>query len=95
MQTKQMAVILWMFELAKYDPLNNELVRNGRPTIVMSFKELERLVGPLPATCYANRWWWGNEDNSVKHYAQCRSWAAAGYRALVELQAQKVTFCKR
>ncbi len=84
-----------MLELAKYDPLKNALIRNGCSTIVMSFRKIESLVGPLPATSHANQWWWGNEDNSIKYYAQCRSWAAAGYRALVDLQAQKVTFRKR
>ncbi len=53
--------------MAKYCPLKDELIRDDRPTIVMSFNDIERLVGPLPATSHGNQWWWGNEDNKIRH----------------------------
>ena len=81
--------------MAKYDPLKQALMTDGRRKIVLSFNAIEKLVGPLPATSHSNQWWWGNEANKVKHYAQCRAWTAAGYDAAVDLLGQQVTFRKR
>lgn len=81
--------------MAKYDPLKQALMRDRRQTVLMSFSEIEKLVGPLPATSHANQWWWGNEENKIKHYAQCRAWTAADYDAVADLKAQQVTFRRR
>lgn len=78
--------------MAKYDPLRIELKRDGRKTIVLSFDEIERLVGPLPPSSHANQWWWGNKDQHAKHYAQCRAWTEAGYHASADLPAKSVRF---
>lgn len=81
--------------MAKYDPLKHELTRDGRLAIVMTFAEIERLVGPLPPTSHANQCWWGNAENHVRFYAQCKAWAEAGYCASADLQAHTVTFQRR
>lgn len=81
--------------MAKYDPLKHALLRDGREMIVLSFNEIEKLVGPLPPTSHANQWWWGNKDHHSKHYVQRRAWIEAGYCASANFEAKCVTFRQR
>ena len=81
--------------MAKYDPLRDELVRVGSPRIVLSFSEIEQLVGTLPESARTYDWWWDNEDWRTTRHAQCKSWGAAGYEAKVDLQRQMVAFTRK
>ena len=63
--------------MTKYDPLFEHLCRAGDRPVEMSFDEIGRLVGGLPAS--AERWqaWWSNEPEGGSH-VQARAWLNAG-----------------
>jgi hypothetical protein len=63
--------------VAKYDPLFEYLCRAGDGPVEMSFDEIGRLVGGLPAS--AERWqvWWANEAEGRSH-VHARAWLNAG-----------------
>ncbi len=63
--------------VAKYDPLFDHLCRAGDGPVEMTFEEIDRLVGGLPAS--ATRWpaWWANEAAGSRH-VQARAWLEAG-----------------
>ena len=58
----------------------------------MTFSEIEKLVGKLPRSAFAQDWWWANEDLETTRHVQCKAWAEAGYNASVDRQNCSVTF---
>jgi hypothetical protein len=63
--------------MAKYDPLFEHLSRAGDGPVEMTFDEVERLVGPLPASASRYAAWWANEAEGGRH-VQARAWLDAG-----------------
>ena len=63
--------------MAKYDPLFEFLCRSGDGPIELSFDEIERLVGPLPASASKYPAWWSNEAAGGRH-VQSHAWLNAG-----------------
>jgi hypothetical protein len=63
--------------VGKYDRLREHLARVGRDEVTMTFAEIERLVGGLPASATTHRPWWGNQRSARR--VQARSWMDAGY----------------
>jgi hypothetical protein len=56
--------------------------------LLLSFEEIEELVGPLPRGARRLRQWWANERT-----AQARAWQAAGWRVLlVDTGSEQVLF---
>ena len=80
--------------MAKYDALREHLLRDGRPTIIMIFPEIEKLVGGLPRSAFTYDWWWDNEDQRTTRHMQCKAWSAAGYNATVDRTGCVVTFTR-
>lgn len=80
-----------MSESSRYYPLFNHLKCSGANEVILSFAEVEALIGgPLPASARAARAWWSNRDSG----AQAAAWMQAGYRATVDLAGEQVTFRK-
>ena len=78
--------------VAKYDPLLEHLCRADDGPIEMTFAEIYRLVGGLPAS--AARWpaWWANESARSRH-VQARAWLGAGRGGRVRRsRARRVRF---
>lgn len=63
--------------MAKYDPLFKFLCRADDEPVELGFDEIERLVGPLPASARRYPAWWANEAEAGQH-VQARAWLNAG-----------------
>lgn len=59
----------------------------------MTFAEIERLVGALPASADRPQWWANVRDAQTSH-AQREAWRVAGYDAFLIAGARKVRFVR-
>ncbi|GAM98196.1 hypothetical protein U91I_01828 [alpha proteobacterium U9-1i] len=78
--------------LRKYQPLLSHLQRrNGRPEM-LSFEEIEEIIGKtLPQSAVKHRSFWAN-DNQEAH---SRAWTRAGYRVAYVDRDEKVVRFER
>ena len=79
--------------MAKYDPLFRHLVAADASTPVeMTFDDIERLVGPLPASASKYSAWWNNERFDTTH-VQALAWLNAGREVEhIDRSARRVRF---
>jgi hypothetical protein len=63
--------------VAKYDSLFEFLCRAGDAPVSLTFDEVERLVGPLPASATKFKRWWANESAGGRD-VHARAWLNAG-----------------
>ena len=78
--------------LRKYQPLLSHLQRRrGRPEM-LSFEEIEAIIGAdLPQSAVKHRSFWANDNQEQRHHA--RAWTRAGYRvAYVDREEKVVRF---
>ncbi len=77
---------------SKYQPLQDHLRRVNQPEVILSFAEIERLMGePLPASARDRKAWWSNRSGGL----QARAWMEADYLVeSVDLTQTTVTFRK-
>lgn len=78
--------------MRKYEPLRAHLERRrGRPEM-LSFEDIEQIIGAgLPPSATVHRAFWAN-DNEGRH-THSRAWMRAGYRvAYVDREAKVVRF---
>lgn len=61
----------------KYQPLSRHLSAAPRP-VTMTFEEVGRLVGGLPARAYRHPSWWANDADG--RHVQAKAWLGAGRR---------------
>lgn len=74
----------------QYERLARHLEADGRPRIVMTIAEAERIVGEkLPNSAHDHPAWWGSDPNHTQAV-----WLAAGYIASPDLRGATVTFRK-
>ena len=78
--------------MAKYDTLRDHLlaVSNDQRRVVLSFTELDRVVGGLPESARRVRQFWANDSKG-----QARAWRAAGWHVAelgVDFNGGTVTF---
>jgi hypothetical protein len=81
-----------------YDRLGDHLAAIGAATIILTFAEVEAVVGPLPpsARLPINEQWWGATAVGRFHHAHAMYWRRAGYVAdRPDLAAETVTFRRR
>lgn len=78
--------------MAKYDPLLEHLCRSGDGPVEMTFDEVGRLVGGLPASAATWPGWWANDTTGSRH-VQARAWLGAGREVeIVDRAARRVRF---
>ena len=78
--------------VAKYDPLFEFLCRAADGPVSVTFDEVERLVGPLPASAMKSKQWWGNEATGGRH-VHAKAWLNAGRHVeRVDLSGRVVSF---
>jgi hypothetical protein len=78
--------------LRKYQPLQAHLERlDGRPEM-LSFEDVEAIIGAgLPKSAVVHRAFWANDNEG--HHPHARSWLGAGYRvAYVNREDRVVRF---
>lgn len=80
--------------MAKYDPLSRWLKGLSTPEVVVSFNEIESILGfDLPASARTWMSWWENETFPVR--SQCKAWACAGFQTeRLDLTRQTVVFAR-
>jgi len=77
----------------KYDPLRLHLKRVATSSTVLTFTEIERVIGTsLPPTAGKRSEWWANEISPASRHVQCHAWRDAGFNAFPNLTGQTVTF---
>ena len=81
--------------MAKYDPLSRHLMQQAGHEVLMTFAEVEAVIGAtLPRSAKAYPEWWANESDPRTAHVQVRSWLDAGFRTTVNLSREMVKFTK-
>lgn len=79
--------------MGKYDPLRDYLRICGNDEIILSFADIETIIGgPLPPSANKYDQWWVNSP-SIQHI-QAESWHSAGYKVHVNRTARTARFCR-
>ncbi|WP_448034234.1 DUF7662 domain-containing protein [Bradyrhizobium liaoningense] len=80
--------------MSKYEPLYKYLCSRSLQRLVLTFAEIEEIIGDqLPASAIRPQWWENVTDPNTSH-VQCRAWRAAGYSAFLVHASSKVRFEK-
>jgi hypothetical protein len=78
---------------AEYQPLHRYLKNRFADTVVLTFREIEDLLGhKLPARARAERDWWLGAEATGGPTVQARSWIEARRTATPNLVAGTVAF---
>jgi len=77
----------------EYLPLHKYLDGRYADTVVLTFSEIEDLIGiALPDVAYTDKTWWDNGDGSSPASPQSHSWTRANRTAKPNLPATIVLF---
>jgi len=77
--------------MGKYEPLRDYLAAQPGDEELMTFGQVEQLVGPLPDSAREHRAWWGNDS----YRSQSIAWQAAGWHvASVDQASGQVVFVR-
>ncbi len=78
---------------SQYLPLHKYLVNRFADSVVLTFAQLEDLIGcPLPDSARAQPEWWTSADGSADKSSCADAWVQAGRTAKPNLAARTVTF---
>lgn len=78
--------------MAKYDPLYEYLSKQTLRQLILSFSEIENIIGAQLPNSVVRPQWWANDTNSETSHVQCKAWLAAGYNAYLVIGSSKVRF---
>jgi len=70
--------------MPRYRELTTSLESRDDPVVVLTFSQIERIVGPLPKSAKEHRAWWANSTSS-QH--QARYWIDAHRQAKPDFNA--------
>lgn len=73
--------------MAKYDPIPKFLSRKHNPGILLTFGEIERIIGAALPRAAAQPGWWADAGS-----VQSDAWRSAGYRAELVPDIEAVWF---
>jgi len=76
-----------MSAMAKYDPIARFLRRRQHIRILLTFADIERIIGAVLPRAAKEPGWWSEEGS-----AQCSAWCGAGYRADLVSGSEAVWF---
>ena len=80
-------------ETDKYQALYQNLEHRYANTVVLTFAQIEDLIGStLPDSARVRQEWWANTDATDTLQPHSRSWTLASRTATPNLQAQTVVF---
>jgi hypothetical protein len=72
----------------KYNELKKYLEDNKKNTVVLSYEDIERIIGTkLPKSAYRHRAWWSNSG-----HPHARTWSDSGWKVISVELGQSVTF---
>jgi hypothetical protein len=75
--------------MSRYIGLTERLRSEVEPVVVLTFEELDQIVGGLPASARTYHAWWANKRSSQPH---ARFWLDAGRRATPDFANQRAVF---
>ncbi len=77
--------------MGKYEPLGSFLRRQTTDEVLVSFEQIERIIGDkLPASAHEHRAWWSNNPNNS---VMTKAWIEAGFRSeQVDMDGRKLVF---
>ena len=77
--------------MSKYKPLERHLRASGKPRLVLTFSQIEKILGMrLPTSARRHPAWWSNNEGS---HVQAQAWRDPGYRTeQVDITGEKLTF---
>ena len=78
--------------MGKYDPLRRRLRKANTDEVVLSFSEIERIIGAMLPNGAARSQWWDNSKAPDQRHVQQAAWRDAGYDAFLLTGAEKVRF---
>ncbi len=79
----------------KYEPLRAWLLGQTGAEIILTFNEIEDILGDeLPTSARQYVAWWANEDPRLSQHVQCRAWRGGGWTARPNLGLAQVKFRK-
>ena len=81
--------------MGKYDSLEKYLANYGKEEIIMTFADIERIIGfSLPASAVNHAEWWANEGKDSSFHSHTKAWRSAGYKVRANRPERKVVFFK-
>ena len=80
--------------MGKYDPLRRYLRRSKSSDLVLSFTEIERIIGGMLPNGAARAQWWDSASQPAPRHVQQAAWREAGFQASLVAGADKVRFEK-
>ncbi|MBW3558326.1 MAG: hypothetical protein KY449_00955 [Proteobacteria bacterium] len=80
--------------MGKYDPLTGELRRARAAEVILSFRQIERVIGAMLPNRARRPEWWANETDQRAGSVQSRAWLDAGFRAYLIPGSEQVRFQK-
>jgi hypothetical protein len=80
--------------MAKYDPLQKYLSRKKDTELLLSFAEIERVIGAMLPRSAAEPQWWANGTNPDTRHLQNKAWRDAGYDAFLLKGLDRVRFLR-
>lgn len=75
--------------MSRYDALTAKLRSFAEPQVVLTFDELDHIVGGLPISAKKYAAWWANKSSSQAH---ARAWLDAGRHARPDFHARLAVF---
>lgn len=81
--------------MAKYDPLRKHLRRKNGADVLMTFDDIERVIGAMLPKSADLPAWWSNEATPDTRHVQCHAWIEAGYEASLMPGGSKVRFSRK
>jgi hypothetical protein len=67
--------------MGKYSPLGIYLRNSKKENEILTFYEIEAILGfSLPHSAKIRRAWWGNENNKNTRHTHCREWMQSGWK---------------
>jgi hypothetical protein len=78
--------------MSKYDRLGGYLRRRRGTEVLLTFDEIERIIGALLPRAAAAPAWWTNTPPGGRGFVQCHAWLGAGFRATPEPGRAAVRF---
>jgi hypothetical protein len=82
-------------DMSLYDPLRQRLFSVRENSLMLSFEDIEGLIGQaLPKSAHEYGAWWSNEDPDKTTHTQSKAWTTAGFVAEVDRARRQVTFVR-
>jgi hypothetical protein len=78
--------------MAKYDPLQRFLSRQKTECVMLSFREIEAMIGGLLPKGAETPDWWAADSVQNPKAVQAAAWARAGYSATLLKGEDRVRF---